>query len=401
MKHSNRCNTRGDVVDKDITETFNGFNPDLQKDLATKFPDLKPGLSIELHNAEELSGMDIKPPEFIIEDLLPVGVGILAAASKIGKSWMVLDMALAVVKGKPFMGFRTNKCDVLYLALEDSWFRLKSRLQKLSGFDKAPKGLDLAIDCENVQNGLIEQLDNILVAQPETRLVIIDTLQKVKPATDKGKTAYEQDYSLLGGDFKSLATKHNIAILFLHHTRKGNGFNNDPFEEILGSTALQGATDVMFVIKKEKRTDEVATFYAIGRDVQQHELSVRFNKSSCKWINEGDADSAEEARREQNYLNDPIVRTIKKQLEAIEANEEELIKEYVVRVKDIRADVISITGELVGTSERNFATEMRKLFAHIQATDGIRCIAPEADTTFKGAKGRWYRFKRMPSHSNK
>lgn len=350
---------------------------------------------LELHTAVELMGMDLKPPDFIIKDLVPVGVSMLSAASKIGKSWMALDMALSVVSGKPFMGFDTNKCEVVYFALEDSWFRLKSRLKKLTGYDQAPAGLTMAIRSENVQNGFMGQLEALLDGNTAVRLVIIDTFQKIRPPSDRNKTAYEQDYQLLG-EFGKLSLKHNANILFLHHTRKGNGFEGDPFGEILGSTALQGATDVMFVIKKQKRTDENAIFYAAGRDIEQHELCLRFDKNTCRWINEGDTSTLEKMRLELEYRNNSIVKAIKYQLERIESDESEPIKEYVARIRDIRSDTLIISGELIGTSERNFASEMKKWLLHLQSNDKIRCIEPTDNTTHKNIKGRWYRFKRMP-----
>lgn len=83
-------------------------------------------------NAAELFSTDIKPTEFIINGLIPVGLSLVASPPKYGKSWMMLDMSISVAEGKPFLGFTTNKCNVLYLALEDRHDRLKDRMLKMT-----------------------------------------------------------------------------------------------------------------------------------------------------------------------------------------------------------------------------------------------------------------------------
>ncbi|MCI7304340.1 MAG: bifunctional DNA primase/polymerase [Clostridiales Family XIII bacterium] len=346
---------------------------------------------LEMYTAADLMKMDLRPPRYIVKDLLPVGVCILAAPSKMGKSWLVLDLGLAVAAGQPFMGFPTNKCEVVYFALEDSWARLKGRLKKLTGSETAPEGLTLVTKCEPIQNGFLQQIEQVIKGKPNVGLIIVDTLQKVKPPSDKNKTAYEQDYEVFS-EISKLAIKHDISIMFLHHTRKGNGFNTDPFENILGSTALQGATDVMFIIKKEKRTDEEAIFYATGRDISPEELAVKFNKQSCRWENLGDAGTIDQLRAELEYRNHPAIVTLKAKLEEIKNDPNVPIKEYVVRAKDFRDDVIEHTGQVIGTSERNFMTEVSRFDAYL-LKDKIRHIVPENNTTHKKISARWHRYK--------
>lgn len=82
-------------------------------------------------SAPELQRAKLPPLEFLIEGILPSGTSLLTAASKIGKSWMVLDLGLCQASGRPFMGHKTNQCGVLYLALEDSLHRLQNRMDKI------------------------------------------------------------------------------------------------------------------------------------------------------------------------------------------------------------------------------------------------------------------------------
>jgi len=86
---------------------------------------------LSFHAADELKSMEIDPMFFVVENMLPTGLSILASPPKFGKSWLCMMLSIAVSSGKSFLGFRTNKCGVLYLALEDSYQRLQDRMNKV------------------------------------------------------------------------------------------------------------------------------------------------------------------------------------------------------------------------------------------------------------------------------
>ena len=67
-----------------------------------------------------------KPP--VIEGLLCIGVYILAGAPKIGKSFLVTQLAYHVSTGEKLWGLDVRQGSVLYLALEDSFQRIQSRM---------------------------------------------------------------------------------------------------------------------------------------------------------------------------------------------------------------------------------------------------------------------------------
>lgn len=264
----------------------------------------------QVFTAVELGEMDLKPPDFIVNGLLPVGITILAAPSKIGKSWLAMDLSISVAKGKPFLGSQTNQAGVLYLALEDSLHRIKLRMDKLLQGEAEPLGLNLSVEAPNMVNGLIGWLDDFLKEHQAVKLIIIDTFQKIKPPSDRTSTAYEADYRHLS-EFKKLAGHYNVCILLVHHTKKNNGSDGDVFEKILGSTALQGATDTMMVISKKERTNETATLAATGRDISQQELVIKFDKERCRWINEGTVEDVENRKSMEEYDSDHLVTTIR------------------------------------------------------------------------------------------
>lgn len=264
-------------------------------------------------SAATLQGKDIPPIRWIVENLIPAGLNILASPPKYGKSWAVLDLGLAVTAGGRFLGYQTNPCEVLYLALEDSERRLKSRMIKLLAGKNAPAGFHFATAAHDMDNGLFDELEGFLKAHPKTGLIIIDTLQRVRGAVHGKEGAYAADYREVGG-LKAFADRHGIAVLLVHHLRK-MADDSDPFNRISGTNGLMGAADTALVLTKEKRGDENATLSIVGRDVESSDTVLRFNKDTCRWENLGDADWFAEQQARMEYQESGLVQTIKKLLE--------------------------------------------------------------------------------------
>ena len=210
---------------------------------------------------------------FIVEDLIPQGVNVLSGASKIGKSWLMLWLGIQIAQGKPVWNLPTLKCDVLYLSLEDTARRIKDRLYQLT--DYAPDNLHFAVTSSLIGCGLEAQITDFINETPNTKLVIIDTLQKVRDSkSSSGKNGmYASDYDDISS-IKQLADKFGIAILLVHHLRKLQDIN-DPFNEVTGSTGIIGAADTNFVLKR-KRSSSDAVLYVSGRDVEYQEMTLRF-----------------------------------------------------------------------------------------------------------------------------
>lgn len=264
-------------------------------------------------SAASLQRKDIPPIRWIVENLIPAGLNILASPPKYGKSWAVLDLGLSVTAGGRFLGYQTNPCEVLYLALEDSERRLKSRMIKLLAGKNAPAGFHFATAAHDMDNGLFDELEGFLKTHPKTGLIIIDTLQRVRGAVHGKEGAYAADYREVGG-LKAFADKYGIAVLLVHHLRK-MADDSDPFNRISGTNGLMGASDTALVLTKEKRGDENATLSIVGRDVESSDTVLRFNKDTCRWENLGDADWFAEQQARVEYQESGLVRTIKKLLE--------------------------------------------------------------------------------------
>ena len=264
-------------------------------------------------SAAELQRKDMPPVQFVVEGLLPQGLNILASPSKYGKSWMVLALCLAVSSGKAFLGYGTNQCECLYLALEDSQRRLKECMNKLLDGCTAPAGFEYATEAHAIGNGLFEELEDYLDRHPNTGLIVIDTLQKVRTGSYGGESAYSADYREVG-ELKAFADNHGVSLLLVHHLRK-MGDDKEPFNMISGTNGIMGAADTIYVLTKEKRSADNALLSIVGRDVEPGEIILRFNKTNCYWESLGDADKYNERQALEDYQTNPLVQTIKKLLE--------------------------------------------------------------------------------------
>ena len=228
-------------------------------------------------DADTLQTISYEPITFLVDDLLPQGLHLLAGAPKIGKSWLALWLCLRVAQGKSLWNFPTHSCEVLYLCLEDSFQRIQSRLFDLT--EDAPPTLYFAVMAEQLHNGLVEQIEQFLQEHPATGLVVIDTLQRIRTMSNDANP-YANDYRDIGV-LKALADRHRIAVLLIHHLRKLN--DDDPMNMISGTTGLSGGTDSNFVLRKSKRRENTATLYCTGRDIAYRELSLEFNSGTHIW----------------------------------------------------------------------------------------------------------------------
>jgi hypothetical protein len=228
-------------------------------------------------DAETLLTTPIPPTQFIASELIPQGLHILAGAPKIGKSWLALQICLRVASGETLWNFPVTRGTVLYLCLEDSFSRIQNRLFDIT--DEAPENLRFATMSAVIGEGLESQIEDFLKTYPDSVLIVIDTLQRIRKASTDANP-YASDYRDIG-ILKQLADKHRIAILLIHHLRKMN--DDDPMNMISGTTGISGATDSNFVLKKDKRSGNAATLYCVGRDIEYRELQLEFDKAAHIW----------------------------------------------------------------------------------------------------------------------
>ena len=216
------------------------------------------------------------PP--LIEGLLYTGAYLLVGSPKIGKSFFVAQLAFHISSGKPLWNYPVRQSGVIYLALEDDYGRLQERFFRMFGTNSTDNLL-LAVASNSLYNGLIEQLTEFMETHKDTRLIIIDTLQKIRDAVGENYS-YANDYDVIG-QLKQFADTFGVCLLIVHHTRKQGA--TDKFDMISGTNGLLGAADGAFILTKESRTSNKAILDISGRDQQDIRLNLIRNEVTLCW----------------------------------------------------------------------------------------------------------------------
>ena len=217
-----------------------------------------------------------KPP--LMDGLLYRGTYLFVGAPKLGKSFLMTQLAYHISTGTPLWNYPVRKGTVLYLALEDDYRRLQERLYRMFGTESTDN-LYFSVSASQLGNGLDEQLARFVAEHKDTKLIIIDTLQKVREVGGDNYS-YANDYQIMAR-LKSFADAHGLCLLLVHHTRKQNA--DDKFDMISGTSGLLGAADGAFLLQKEKRTGNAATLEVSGRDQQDQKLYLIRNTETLLW----------------------------------------------------------------------------------------------------------------------
>ena len=217
---------------KDLDESFREMQREMLRQMDPSY--LKTVSMSELYDTVYQS----KPP--LIDGLLYPGTYIFAGAPKLGKSFLMAQLAYHISTGTLLWNYTVRKGTVLYLALEDDYHRLQERLYRMFGTEST-EDLYFSVSAGQLGNGLDEQLTRFMAEHPDTRLIIIDTLQKVREVGGDSYS-YANDYEIIT-KLKKFADSCGICLLLVHHTRKQNA--DDKFDMI--SAPL---TEVLFFGKK-------------------------------------------------------------------------------------------------------------------------------------------------------
>lgn len=191
---------------------------------------------------------------------------------------MMAQLAYHISTGTPLWNYRVRNATVLYFALEDDYPRLQRRLYHMFGAD-GTDNLYFATESKTVNGGLEDQIRGFIQEHPDTGLIIIDTLKRVRE-TGGADYSYGSDYDVVA-KLKALADSYKVTMLIVHHTRKQQA--DDKFDTISGTNGLLGAADGAFVLSKEKRTTNAATLDVTGRDQQDQRIHLVRNPQKLIW----------------------------------------------------------------------------------------------------------------------
>jgi hypothetical protein len=269
------CGEQGDVV-KFAKEHFQFRNE------AQALQDVCRKLHVPITVLDTVSGRDLLKKEYeplteIVQGLIAPGLYILAGPPKTGKSWLALDLSVAVSNGESLWDQETIKSDVLYLALEDAEQRLQKRLQLIS--DGEIGNIYFATEVEAVGEGFEGQISAFLEYNKNIRLVVVDTFGKAR-GTNAGKCGYIEDYAVMTS-LKKLAMRFNVAVVLVHHTRKKEA--DDIMDMISGTNGIFGCADGAMVLLRSGRLGDEATLYTTSRDFEDKKFCIRLNKEIMRW----------------------------------------------------------------------------------------------------------------------
>ena len=321
--------------------------------------------------AGNLMVKDFETLRMPVEGLIVEGLTLLCGASKIGKSWLVLQLCCAVATGEDFLGLRTQQGSVLYLALEDSERRLQLRLRQLGEDASRLTHLHLATRCSTLGEGLLEELEEQFTRIGDLSMIVIDTLQKVRGCVGGNQNAYTADYATMSS-LKSFADRHHVALVLVHHLNKMKDAA-DPYDRINGSNALMGAADTTMLLSRQRNSDDASVTFT-GRDVWGEDLLL--HRDGVRW-----SAVSKQAREREAYLHDPIVITCRELLD-------ESLTASTVKISsdDFRATALQRRGAHVADTNAVLIQRLRELTPLLEKYDGIQLFF---DKRINGQRGFW------------
>lgn len=250
-------------------------------------------------DAGELLKQRFRPLVEAVPGLVVEGLTMLIGGPKKGKSWLAYQVAVAVATGGEVLGRRAVKGDVLYLALEDGERRAQSRIQTVMRHlgQTWPKGATLEIGF-NAKRGeeVVVQVEDWLACHPDARLVIIDTLQKIRPAGGGKRGQYEVDVEDMGRVLAITQRHPGLAVMVVHHDRKQA--SDDFLDAASGTHGITGSVDTALVLKRD-RFSKQGTISVTGRDVREEEIHVAYDEGDPFWTVDGEGGLSD---RDRQYL---------------------------------------------------------------------------------------------------
>lgn len=251
-------------------------------------------------SAADLLRAVYEEPRWIVPDLLPEGLCVFAARPKAGKSWMALQLAIAVATGGRFFGEQLEQGRVLYLALEDGDRRLAKRLAALE-CPQDVEGIHFQFGIPPIGRGGVEYLTG-LVEEVDPVLVVVDTISRAL------ETSIDQDrnsgMTAALGPLQQMALDRHLCCMLIDHLRKPDGgmSEKNPITEVMGSTAKVGVADTIWGLYR-KKGERRAELSMTGRDLEDAELVVDFETMPRAWQLQGSTEQVGRSAAQKRYID--------------------------------------------------------------------------------------------------
>ncbi|MEW6215669.1 MAG: AAA family ATPase, partial [Nitrospirota bacterium] len=249
--------------------------------------------------------LKIKYPKvkYLIQDILPEGLSILAGAPKIGKTFFALNMALSIASGTKTLGIlQTEKTGVAYFALDEKDQFVQEKINSIiqaQGLTHIPDNFRLIFDINKMSEGGYEQITSYLDEHPDIKLLIIDTMGRIRKPAKLGN-AYEQDVESIG-QIQSICNKKNVSILLIHHLKKGR--HEDYIENLSGSMGISGTVDTILHLDRG-RGEQEGNLKVTGRLIkEEQDLAIKFHKDLLNWQILGNSTIYSQSKERQEIIN--------------------------------------------------------------------------------------------------
>jgi len=291
-------------------------------------------------DAQSLMNIEFPPIKWVVSDVVPDGLSLLAGKSKLGKSWLALNIALAVGYGGKALGqLDVDAGEVLYLALEDNLRRLQTRLQTLLDDAESPPATVhfwTELPASDL-NKNVHEIETWLEHHNNARLVVIDTLARVKPANRSNSSTYEDDTAFMA-ELHRVAQNQGVGVLLVHHTRKAS--SDDPFDQVLGSTGIMGVADTTLLLTRG-RGEADGKLQITGRDIGEQEYALKLTEG--QWNLLGNAVEYEESKaarailevlKEQPMTSKELARELDQSIQSVNKKVRRLRAEGALRTED-------------------------------------------------------------------
>jgi hypothetical protein len=279
---------------EDVSDWLDAGNTlnELQR-LAREAPEYQLPGAVNSPDPNEISLADletevIEPLRWIVPDYIPEGLTVLAGKPKIGKSWLMLGVALGVARGTEALGKFVQQGDVLYCGLEDGKRRMQTRVRIILGphVKGWPRNFSFRRSLAPIDQGGLDTLEQWCITHPNRRLIVIDVLGKVRGHKTRDEDPYQFDYRVVSA-LQQLAERYRIAIVLVHHVRKASA--EDVLDEISGTTGIAGAADLALVLGRTKLGCRLA---GRGRDTDDIDKLVELDPDTGIWSVVGEYDEA-------------------------------------------------------------------------------------------------------------
>ena len=249
-----------------------------------KIDSIKAPYRLETFTAAWLGDEVFPETSFVVPRYIAHGLTILAGRPKAGKSYLALNIAVAIATGGGVLGEKVEQGDILYLALEDNKRQLQGRLDQMIPFGRKPERLHLTIECNRLDKGGLEAIEAWCRSVPKPRCIVVDVFGRVRAAKHRDESPYDYDYRTMV-PLKTLADRLGIAVVIIHHTNKRQDVD-DPLDAVSSTTGFTGAADTILILAKGPQGP---TLYGKGRDIEEVETALRFDKAKGHWTALGDA----------------------------------------------------------------------------------------------------------------